>query len=101
MLGLFLLSNGRAALFLVALIDLTSAMSRSSDDFARSCYETKLPEYAESSATRTAPWGSPGIQVGPQACCTSLEEIRAGIDAVDEDLLQLLSKRFRSSFLRF
>ena len=101
--ALFLLSTGHVALFLVAFTGFTPATSRRSrdDDFARICYKTYLPGYAESSAIGKRLGGYSEIQVGPQTCCTSLEQLRAGIDAVDEELLQLLSKRFRSFSLRF
>ncbi|KAF6751661.1 chorismate mutase [Ephemerocybe angulata] len=60
------------------------------DDFAKSCYREPLPDISPSSANRTVPWD---IARGPGECCSSLDEVRAGIDKVDADLLMLLSQR--------
>lgn len=62
---------------------------------AKDCYGEPLPYMPASRENRTVPWGSPGMgnTEGEERCCSSLEEVRKGIDAVDEQLLVLLAKR--------
>ncbi|KXN80766.1 hypothetical protein AN958_07823 [Leucoagaricus sp. SymC.cos] len=64
-------------------------------DHAQACYGEPLPHIPPSKEDRSTPWGSPGMgdRDGEQSCCSSLDEVRQGIDAVDEQLLQLLAKR--------
>lgn len=74
-----------------------------SHDYATACYENPLPSTQPSNANRTIPWGSPSIKNGSQTCCSSLDEVRAGIDQVDEELLRLLSQRYgtQSGFILY
>ncbi|EAU83997.2 hypothetical protein CC1G_11435 [Coprinopsis cinerea okayama7 len=57
------------------------------------CYLEPLLGLPPSPDSRIIPWGSPGIVNGTSTCCTSLDEVRAGIDNVDQQLLKLLSQR--------
>lgn len=61
-------------------------------DFAQACYGEPLPTLAPSADNRTIPWGATGVINGTD-CCSSLDEVRAGIDAVDARILELLSQR--------
>ncbi|TFK31873.1 chorismate mutase [Crucibulum laeve] len=88
---------------LVALSALTVAhasagSTSTSDDFAAACYSEPLPLLPVSPDNRTIPWGIPSIVTGNTTCCSSLDEVRAGIDAVDAQLLSLLSQR--AAFVR-
>ncbi|KAJ3503389.1 hypothetical protein NLJ89_g8457 [Agrocybe chaxingu] len=77
--------------------------SQGTTDFAAACYKEPLPDLVPSSNNRTVPWGSPSINNGNSICCASLDEVRAGIDAIDAQLLQLLSDstaRSRAAFVR-
>ncbi|CAA7268802.1 unnamed protein product [Cyclocybe aegerita] len=67
-------------------------------DSAAACYTEPLPDLVPSIDNRTIPWGSPSINNGSSTCCVSLDEVRAGIDAIDAQLLQLLSDR--AAFVR-
>ncbi|KAF8180119.1 hypothetical protein BJ912DRAFT_855388 [Pholiota molesta] len=71
------------------------ALSRTSalHDFAWACYENPLPSLTPSLDNRSIPWGTPSIVNGTSICCSSLDEVRAGIDAIDAQLLELLSRR--------
>ncbi|EGO00553.1 hypothetical protein SERLA73DRAFT_51202 [Serpula lacrymans var. lacrymans S7.3] len=58
------------------------------------CYHDPLPHIPISSANRTVPWGEPSITFSNgTTCCSSLDQVRDGINAVDSQLLQLLSDR--------
>ncbi|KAJ3577020.1 hypothetical protein NP233_g30 [Leucocoprinus birnbaumii] len=65
------------------------------DDFAQACYLQPLPSVPASQDNRTIPWGSPSVtdKNGKVTCCSSLDEVRQGIDDVDNQLLDLLSQR--------
>lgn len=67
--------------------------SNSELDFAQACYGIPLPDLAPSSDNRTVPWGTPNIRNGSSTCCNSLDEVRAGINVIDAQLLELLSQR--------
>ena len=67
--------------------------SNSKLDFAQACYGIPLPDLVPSSDNRTVPWGTPSINNGSSTCCESLDEVRAGINAIDTQLLELLSQR--------
>ena len=72
-----------------------SASSPSStNDFASACYNDLLPSIPPSTTNRTIPWGNPSVKNEPQTCCSSLDEVRAGIDMVDAQLLKLLAQRY-------
>lgn len=59
------------------------------------CYSVTLPALTASSANRTVPWGSPALVLSNgTTCCDSLDEVRAGIDDVDTQLLSLLALRY-------
>lgn len=62
-------------------------------DSAQACYGEPLPDLPQSKDNRTVPWSTPSIVNGTSTCCSSLDEVRAGIDAIDAQLLQLLSQR--------
>lgn len=64
-------------------------------EYAQACYGEPLPDIPGSKERRTTPWGSREMVnvEGGESCCTSLEEVRRGIDAVDKQLLELLAKR--------
>ncbi|KAF9564080.1 hypothetical protein CPC08DRAFT_760470 [Agrocybe pediades] len=64
-----------------------------SKDFAQACYGEPLPEIPASTDNRTIPWGTPSIISGNSTCCSSLDDVRAGIDTIDAQLLELLSQR--------
>ncbi|KAF9485699.1 hypothetical protein BDN70DRAFT_538915 [Pholiota conissans] len=91
-----------ATIFLVLLAgDFSQALSKTLEedrDFAKACYGNLLPVLAPSAENRTVPWGSPSIVNGPSTCRSSLDEVRAGIDDIDVQLLELLSQR--AAFVR-
>ncbi|KAF9011826.1 chorismate mutase [Cyathus striatus] len=65
-----------------------------SGDFASDCYREQLHDLLSSSANRTVPWGRPSItNADNTTCCSSLDEVRVGIDEIDTQLLNLLSQR--------
>ncbi|KAH9481714.1 hypothetical protein JR316_0006241 [Psilocybe cubensis] len=71
--------------------------SASATDFAAACYASPLPASSilpPSTDNRTVPWGTPSI-IFPNGttCCASLDDVRAGIDAVDDQILALLAQR--------
>ncbi|KAF8803374.1 hypothetical protein BYT27DRAFT_7195690 [Phlegmacium glaucopus] len=70
-----------------------AASEKPSPDFAQACYGEPLPDVPLSKDNRTVPWATPSIVNGTSTCCSSLDEVRAGIDAVDAQLLELLSQR--------
>lgn len=78
--------------FLV-LTALSAASSEKPTDFAQTCYGEPLPDLPHSKDNRTVPWSTPSIVNETSTCCSSLDEVRAGIDAIDAQLLQLLSQR--------
>lgn len=80
--------------FLVGLATLLhSSLADPKPDFATACYGEVLPNLPAPPENRTIPWGSPSIVNGSTTCCSSLDEVRAGIDAVDAQLLSLLAQR--------
>ena len=83
----FLILTALSALVFVA------SSERPPSDFAQACYGEPLPDLPQSKDNRTVPWSTPSIVNGTSTCCSSLDEVRAGIDAVDAQLLQLLSQR--------
>lgn len=78
---------------LALLVAAISACSSVVPDPASKCYYDPLPSVSPSEENGTIPWGSPSIINGSQTCCTSLDEVRAGINAVDNKLLELLAQR--------
>lgn len=63
-------------------------------DFATPCYTNPLPSLTPSTANRTIPWGTPSFTLqNGTLCCSSLTQIRAGIDDIDDQLLALLAQR--------
>jgi hypothetical protein len=65
-------------------------------DFAAPCYEDPIPLLPNSTDVRHIPWGKPSIKSsnGLSPCCNSLDDVRAGINAVDDQLLTLLSQSY-------
>lgn len=85
--------------FLVGLAPfLHSSLANSKPDFATACYGEVLPNLPAPPENRTIPWGSPRIVNGSTTCCSSLDEVRTGIDVVDAQLLSLLAQR--AAFVR-
>lgn len=63
-------------------------------DYANICYGEHFPFMHASAENRTVSWDEARLDVdGGKKCCSSLAEVRQGIDAVDEQLLLLLAKR--------
>lgn len=62
-------------------------------DYAGRCYQEPLPSGLEAAGveTRNVPWD---VARGPGGCCSSLVEVRAAIDNIDEELLGILSRRW-------
>ncbi|KAI6009874.1 P-loop containing nucleoside triphosphate hydrolase protein [Pisolithus marmoratus] len=59
-----------------------------------SCYYYSLPDLPVSQDNRTIPWGEPSIAYSNgTTCCSSLDQVRSELDAIDSQLLQLLSTR--------
>lgn len=76
------------------LIFLLSLATATKADFASQCYTSPLPPLTPSTENRTIPWGSPEFVLpNGTTCCTSLAQVRAGIDDVDAQLLSLLALR--------
>lgn len=68
-------------------------------DPAAKCYTSPLPAATVNSENRTVPWGTPSyILPNGTTCCSSLDQVRAGIDAVDDALLTFLAQR--AAFVR-
>lgn len=68
-------------------------------DYAQKCYGEPSPIIHASGGNRTVSWDEPRMEDdGGKKCCSSLAEVRQGIDAVDEQLLLLLAKRSVNEF---
>ncbi|TAQ90091.1 hypothetical protein B7494_g1603 [Chlorociboria aeruginascens] len=79
---------------LLSIVTIIPISATTSDDFATPCYGTTLPSLSPSNANRTTPWGSPSFSLpNGTLCCSSLAQIRSGIDEVDAQLLSLLAQR--------
>ncbi|KAL2071268.1 hypothetical protein VTL71DRAFT_12503 [Oculimacula yallundae] len=66
-----------------------------------SCYLSSLPPLPPniSSQNRTIPWGSPAFTLpNGTLCCDSLTQVRAGINEINGQLVELLAKR--AAFVR-
>ncbi|KAG1774646.1 chorismate mutase [Suillus placidus] len=84
--------------FLVAL-QIIGLVVASSSNLSDKCYFDPLPSIPPSTDNRTIPWGEPTIQyANGTTCCSSLDEVRAQLDTIDAQLLQLLSTR--ASYVR-
>ena len=74
-----------------------SSKATTTDDYAARCYSatlSSLPISTLSAVPRATPWGHPTYkQPNGTLCCNSLDQVRDGIDAVDEQLLLLLAQR--------
>ncbi|KAF9530618.1 chorismate mutase [Crepidotus variabilis] len=82
-----------AFLFLFLTISTGGSMHALTTDFAEACYLGALPSLGPSNSIRLTPWGSPTIMNETTTCCSSLDEVRAGIDSIDAQLLNLLAQR--------
>ncbi|KDR77214.1 hypothetical protein GALMADRAFT_435941 [Galerina marginata CBS 339.88] len=93
-------SMARIVILALYLPHIFPANAQPNHDFAQVCYGDPLPKLAPSQENRTIPWGHPSIlnSNGTPSCCSSLDEVRAGIDAVDARILELLSQR--AAFVR-
>ncbi|KIJ66080.1 hypothetical protein HYDPIDRAFT_110221 [Hydnomerulius pinastri MD-312] len=81
-------------LLAILLLVMRVAYGCSADDAVEQCYGKILPSFPPSSDNRTIPWGQPSIQFpNGTTCCSSLDQVRAGIDDIDGQLLELLSQR--------
>ncbi|KAF8902589.1 hypothetical protein CPB84DRAFT_1775747 [Gymnopilus junonius] len=69
-----------------------SVQSHPKNDPAHACYLIPLPDLPVAQDNRTIPWGTPSIRNGSSTCCSSLDQVRVGIDAIDLQLLELLSQ---------
>lgn len=83
---------------LVRLLLLPAIAAASTGDAIEACYGSELIS-TPSNDNRTAPWGSPSIHFSSlngtlSTCCTSLDEIRTALDDIDDQLLDLLSRRW-------
>ncbi|KIM63910.1 hypothetical protein SCLCIDRAFT_1213708 [Scleroderma citrinum Foug A] len=82
-----------SAHYLFATLHLWIAVARGSST-SDSCYYIPLPDLPVSKDNRTVPWGEPTIKYSDgTTCCSSLDQIRNELDAIDSQLLQLLSIR--------
>lgn len=71
-----------------------AAMAAKTTDYASKCYGATLPSTTPSTANRTIPLGTSSFTlVNGTLCCSSFTQIRAGIDDVDSQLLELLALR--------
>ncbi|KAK0102393.1 hypothetical protein ONS95_006013 [Cadophora gregata] len=67
-----------------------------SSNNASVCYGTPLPPLPPSTATvnRTIPWGTPSFTLpNGTLCCDSLTQVRAGINVINAQLVELLAQR--------
>lgn len=72
----------------------SSSPSGTGSDFALPCYAATLPPLVPSTASRATPWSTAALALpNGTTCCDSLSQVRAGIDAVDEQLIALLALR--------
>ncbi|CZR53177.1 uncharacterized protein PAC_03055 [Phialocephala subalpina] len=79
---------------LVAFLSLAACATAATN--SSECYGSTLPLVPSSvgSENRTIPWGSPALTLqNGTLCCESLNQVRAGIDDVDTQLLELLALR--------
>lgn len=65
---------------------------------ADSCYGSSLPHIAPSTEHRPVPWGTPSVHFSSlngtlTTCCDSLTEVRTALDAIDDQILDLLNQR--------
>ncbi|KAH7911327.1 chorismate mutase [Hygrophoropsis aurantiaca] len=75
---------------LCAVLQLIQASSHATEK----CYHKSLPDFPPSGDNRTIPWGQPSMRLSNgSTCCSSLDQVRAGIDDIDAQLLALLSQR--------
>ncbi|KAH7351156.1 hypothetical protein BKA65DRAFT_536179 [Rhexocercosporidium sp. MPI-PUGE-AT-0058] len=68
---------------------------------ASSCYSSSLPPLPPSisSENRTIPWGTPAFTLpNGTLCCSSLAQVRDGINEINEQLVELLAQR--AAFVR-
>lgn len=66
--------------------------------YADSCYGSNLPHIAPSTEHRPVPWGTPSVHFSSlngtlSTCCDSLAEVRAALDMIDDQILDLLNRR--------
>lgn len=73
---------------------ITPTIATTTADFASRCYSTTLPPLTPLTENRTIPWSSPSLELSNGTiCCDSLDQVRDGIDDIDEQLLGLLALR--------
>lgn len=72
----------------------SSATPSTKSNYTAACYDSPLPNLTASTANRTVPWGTPLFTLpNGTGCCSSLAQIRAGINAIDAELVTLLAQR--------
>ncbi|KAB8288187.1 hypothetical protein EYC80_010192 [Monilinia laxa] len=74
----------------------TTATATATTDPASACYTSPLPPLSTTSAniTRSIPWGSPSFNLpNGTTCCSSLDEVRAGINDLNDQIIALLAQR--------
>ncbi|KAI9644242.1 hypothetical protein NHQ30_007597 [Ciborinia camelliae] len=78
-----------------ALIAALSATACATVDPAAACYNTPLPALKPAtSPARSIPWGSPVYQLpNGSTCCSSIAEVRAGINVINDQIIDLLAQR--------
>lgn len=64
-------------------------------DLAAQCYSSPFLSISPNvtNITRSIPWGAPSFVLPNTLCCASLDQVRAGIDAIDTQILGLLAQR--------
>lgn len=83
-------------LSLLTLITATTTITTTTNNITSACYGTTLPSLPSSIASenRSIPWGTPSLHLpNGTTCCSSLTQVRDGIDDIDTQLLELLALR--------
>ncbi|APA16338.1 predicted protein [Sclerotinia sclerotiorum 1980 UF-70] len=63
-------------------------------DPASVCYNSPVPTPSPINTNRTIPWGTPSYTLpNGTTCCDSLDQVRAGINDINAQLVDLLAQR--------
>ncbi|QSZ33330.1 hypothetical protein DSL72_002918 [Monilinia vaccinii-corymbosi] len=79
-----------------ALVLALAPLSTIAEDRAAACYDLPLPipSTRTQGVNLTTPWAQPFIQYpNGTTCCSSIEEVRAGINSLNDQILALLAQR--------
>ncbi|CZT02859.1 uncharacterized protein RAG0_09853 [Rhynchosporium agropyri] len=90
-----------STLLLPLMVLATVSGTETKDCNVSSCYASPLPPLSPLSLTtsRPTPWGKPAFTLpNGTLCCDSLTQVRAGINAIDAQLVELLAQR--AAFVR-